>query len=60
MNRRALIRELAANGCVLLRHGSRHDLYLNPVNGRQAPIPRHGEVKDSLVRLIRKQLGLVG
>jgi hypothetical protein len=60
MNRRALIRELAAHGCVLLRHGSRHDLYLNSVNGRQAPIPRHGEVKDSLVRLIRKQLGLVG
>jgi hypothetical protein len=55
-----LIRELAASGCVLLRHGSRHDLYLNPVNGRQAPIPRHGEIKESLVRLIRKQLGLVG
>jgi len=58
MNRRALIRELAAKGCVLLRHGSRHDVYLNPANGRQAPIPRHGEVKESLVRLIRKQLGV--
>jgi hypothetical protein len=58
MNRRALIRELAAQGCVLLRHGSRHDLYLNPANGRQAPIPRHNEIKDSLCRMIRKQLGL--
>ena len=29
-------------------------------HGRQAPIPRHGEIKESLVRLIRKQLGLVG
>jgi mRNA interferase HicA len=58
MNRRALIRELAAHGCVLLRHGSKHDVYLNPANGRQAPIPRHNEVKDSLCRMIRKQLGL--
>jgi hypothetical protein len=58
MNRRALIRELAANGCVLLRHGSRHDIYWNPANGRQAPIPRHSDIKESLCQLIRKQLGL--
>jgi len=58
MNRRALIRELTARGCVLLRHGSRHDVYLNPANGRQAPIPRHNEVQESLCRLIRKQLGI--
>jgi len=60
MNRRTLIRELAAQGCVLLRHGSRHDVYLNPANGRQAPIPRHSEIKNTLCRLIRKQLGLAG
>lgn len=40
------------------RHGKRHDLYLNPQNGRKAPIPRHNEIKNSLCALIRKQLGL--
>jgi mRNA interferase HicA len=43
---------------VLDRHGGRHDLYRNPVNGRKAPVPRHREIRDSLADLIRKQLGL--
>lgn len=60
MKRRALVRELVAQGCVLLRHGGRHDLYVNRNNGRQAPVPRHAEIKDSLAELIRKQLGLRG
>jgi hypothetical protein len=45
-------------GCILHRHGGRHDLYLNPATGRKAPVPRHTEIKDSLCRLIRQQLGL--
>lgn len=56
MKRAAFLRELAQQGCVLHRHGGRHDLYLNPANGRKAPVPRHGDIKESLCRLIRKQL----
>jgi len=56
VKRNALIRELVKNGCYLKRHGSKHDIYANPRNGKQAPIPRHAEIKDSLVRLIKKQL----
>ena len=59
MKRKKFIRELEKAGCILHRHGSRHDIYLNPVNGRKSPIPRHTEIKDSLCRLIRKQLGLL-
>ena len=58
MKRRAFLRELRRADCYLKRHGSRHDLYANPRNGRTAPIPRHKEIKESLCRLIRKQLGL--
>jgi mRNA interferase HicA len=58
MKRQAFVRELEQAGCVLKRHGKRHDIYLNPVNGRTAPVPRHVEVQDSLCRLIRRQLGL--
>jgi hypothetical protein len=59
MKRRDLIRELEQAGCILHRHGSRDDVYSNPVNGKKAPVPRHREIGDSLRRLIRKQLGLV-
>ena len=58
MKRREFLRQLVAAGCYLKRHGKRHDLYVNPSNGRKAPVPRHNELKDSLCRLIRAQLGL--
>jgi len=35
MKRRAFIKELEAAGCELQRHGAKHDLYRNPVNGNQ-------------------------
>jgi len=46
------------DGCFLCRHGSRHDIYMNPRTGKKAPIPRHTEIKDTLINLIRKQLEL--
>ena len=58
MKRQALVWELEAAGCVLDRHGKRHDIFRNLANGRQAPVPRHREVADTLVAIIRKQLAL--
>jgi len=52
------IRSLVKRGCHLQRHGKRHDIYANSITGRRAPVPRHPEIKESLVRLIEKQLGL--
>ncbi|MEK6815675.1 MAG: type II toxin-antitoxin system HicA family toxin [Nitrospirota bacterium] len=58
MKRREFIRELIAAGCYLKRHGIKHDLYASPATGRAAPVPQHPEIKDSLCRLIRSQLGI--
>lgn len=58
MKRRDLIRDLERCGCRLHRHGGRHDVYVNPANGRKAPVARHMEVPETLRRLIWKQLGL--
>ena len=58
MKRRDLIRELVEAGCYLRRSGKRHDIYMNPRNGKTAPVPRHPEIRESLCDLIRKQLGL--
>ena len=58
MKRKAFIKELTRKGCLLLRHGSRHDIYLNPKTGQKQPVPRHAEIDDQLAQHIRKYLGL--
>ncbi|OPX24720.1 MAG: addiction module toxin, HicA family [Candidatus Latescibacteria bacterium 4484_107] len=54
MKRQAFISQLLKEGCVLLRHGSRHDIYLNPSTGLKQPVPRHREIDDNLLKHIRK------
>lgn len=46
MKRKEFIRRLEKEGCVLLRHGARHDIYLNPSTGKKQPVPRHTEIDD--------------
>jgi predicted RNA binding protein YcfA (HicA-like mRNA interferase family) len=58
VNRRALIRHLARQGCLLAREGARHSIYANPTNGRTAPVPRHTEIADLLARKICDQLDI--
>ena len=55
MKRENFIMELVDAGCYLKRHGKKHDIYANPKNGKQAPVPRHAEIKESLYQLIKKQ-----
>jgi predicted RNA binding protein YcfA (HicA-like mRNA interferase family) len=56
MKRRELIRKITSTGCVLVRHGSHHDLYKNPKPGKRQPIPRHDEIDDNLANHIMKEL----
>ncbi len=56
MKRRDVIRELKKMGCVLIRHGGRHDWYQNPTTRVSQPVPRHREIKDSLAKHILKML----
>lgn len=58
MNRDALIRRITSQGCILYRHGARHDIYINPATGQKQPIPRHMEIDDALAKHIQKYLGL--
>lgn len=56
MKRIDLIRRIETDGCVLIRHGGRHDWYQNPRTGACQPVPRHGEVKEYLAKHILKKL----
>jgi len=58
MKYRDFVQHLVSHGCIFARHGSRHDIYENPANGRRAPVPRHREVPEVYVRGICKQLGI--
>jgi predicted RNA binding protein YcfA (HicA-like mRNA interferase family) len=56
MKRVDLIRSIEAGGCVLVRHGGRHDWYRNPATRVSQPVPRHREIKESLARRIIRLL----
>lgn len=50
MKRKELISLLDKAGCKLLRHGGKHDIYHNPINGKSQPIPRHNEINEILAK----------
>lgn len=56
MKRTELIREIENIGCVLIRHGGKHDWYQNQKNKVSQPVPRHREISDSLAKHILKML----
>ena len=56
MKRTDLIRALEQMGCILLRHGARHDWYHNPTTKASQPVPRHREIVESLAKHILKML----
>jgi len=49
LKKEAFLKRLTDAGCCLKRHGKRHDIYFNPKTGRKAPVPRHSEIKDTLL-----------
>jgi len=51
-----LVQRLENAGCVLLRHGEKHDIYHHPKTGRSQPVPRHSEINELLARKIIKDL----
>ena len=56
MKRRVLLKQIEDAGCVLLRRGSRHDIYHNPNTGRSEPLPRHREINEILAKRIISRL----
>ncbi len=56
MKRSALIKHLQKNGCHLLREGTNHAIYQNPINLKQTSVGRHQELDNQLCKKICKQL----
>lgn len=56
MKRTDLVRTIEGFGCLLVRHGGKHDWYRNPKTRVVQPIPRHREINEGLARHIIKML----
>lgn len=56
MKRVDLIKAVTKAGCVLIRHGGKHDWYQNPETEVCQPILRHREINEHLAKHIIKML----
>ena len=46
------------HNCQLLREGSKHSVFYNPVNNKTSTVPRHREIDDFLAKKICRDLGI--
>jgi predicted RNA binding protein YcfA (HicA-like mRNA interferase family) len=56
MKRRDLVKRLEEMGCVLTRHGGKHDFYTNYYTRQSQPVPCHNEINERLARSIIRKL----
>lgn len=54
-----LLKILKKNGCYLIRHGKRHDIWFSPATKKQFSVPRHkDEVKIGTLSTILEDAGI--
>lgn len=58
MKRKELIKYLLGNGCVFVREGAKHSVFLNPLVKKTSTIPRHNAIRTELGKKICKDLGV--
>ena len=56
MKRIDLIRHIEASGCVFLREGGRHTVYVNQISRKVSTVPRHREINDFMAKKICHEL----
>ncbi|MDR0323045.1 MAG: type II toxin-antitoxin system HicA family toxin [Treponema sp.] len=56
MNRTKLLQTLNQMGAVFVRHGKRHDVYMQPATKIETTVPRHNEIKEFTAKNIIKTL----
>ena len=58
MKKRDLERHLHDHGCYLHRNDGKHEMWLNPANRMEAPMPRHRELKNTTAWGMCRMLGI--
>lgn len=58
MKLKDLIKHLETCQCVFTREGGNHTIFKNLRSGKMTSVPRHREIKESLVKKICDDLGI--
>jgi len=53
-----LVKHIRKYGCVFMKEGGSHSVWLNPLIGRTSTIPRHTEINTHTGKKICKDLGV--
>ena len=54
-----LTKILKKNNCMLIRHGSNHDIWYSPITNKQFAVPRHkDDIKTGTAKAILKSAGI--
>ena len=56
MKKAELLQRLKQQEAVLLRHGAKHDVYLQPKTNKEAAVPRHNYINEFTAKAILKKL----
>jgi len=56
VKRNLLLKMIRKQGAIFIRHGSKHDIYVNPRTGKIEQIPRHSDIDENLAKNIIKNL----
>jgi predicted RNA binding protein YcfA (HicA-like mRNA interferase family) len=56
MKKGALLKILKKQGCVFVKHGGKHDQYLQPKTGKVDQVPRHPDIAEDTAKSIIKNL----
>jgi len=56
MKRTKLLQTLKQMGVVFVRHGSKHDVYKQPLTNVETTVPRHTDLKEFTAKSIIKTL----
>ena len=56
MKKTELLQKLGRQGAVLIRHGGKHDVYMQPKTNKEASVPRHDEINEYTAKAILKKL----
>ena len=52
MKRSEFIRQLLVEGCILLRHGAKHDIYINPATNKKQTVQGITEIDETLSNIL--------
>ena len=56
MKKAELLQKLNKLGVVFIRHGGKHDIYMQPKTNKESAVPRHDDINEYTAKSILKKL----